>query len=1201
MKKISKLYCPKRKFPWTPTLCLAGGVLSLMLFVQIPTSQAEATPFWNLLSFISPSQDLASSQRIRNLGKAYYEQGKYDEAVIQFEKITTLDGSKAQDHFNLGLALMQNQQLNASLGELNTAHQISPDLTAALYNLGIIHKRLLRYPEAEAFLQKVIEVDPNDPAAWFNLGKVRFDQRKLPEALEAYNRVVAMGFGKGQNFYVASLFHTFTTLMRLKQQEKAMKLFSKHQSVKDKVPSIALQLPALEGGRYGAILVSPPEIEFFSKNNKTKTLVFNDISEEMNFSLPRTSGQLNPPLGIEILNNDEEFSLSAKDIGQLWSPSAVVKDVNFDTNPDLLFVDPTGSIQLFQNNEGGGFSDITADSNIGNLEGVLSATFADFDNSERTSLLVVGVNGLKLLQRDENGRFANITQEAGLSTHSQEVITSGVFFDSDNDGLLDLFITSFADLTQAPKNKKLRFPQDFPGGLNHFYRNNGDGTFTEQTEQAGFSLKRRRNRSVTISDLNNDFYVDLIISRDGLQPVIFLGKGESKFINYISTISKEVNFPTALSTTTADFDHDGNLDLLLWTEESPKIYLNDGFGNFSLQQDPLGLFNSRGSQERGITADVNFDGSSDLIITDSDGTRILINDSGRGFYSSPHYFQNSNATSLISILSAAPFRNWSQVNLITLNKEGKVQIYEADGQSGRWLHIELTGSKSNLLGVGATIEVKAGSFYRKMLVTEGPLRVFTGNRDRLDVVRLTWPNLIIQNRIEISSGQSLNIRESERLASSCPFLYVWDGKQYIFLTDVLGTAPLGEYLPDGSTITPNPEEYVRIPGNIMQEQKGQYVLQLTNELREVDFFDRIRLYAIDHPGEKDVYANERYYSPPFSSPTLHSVDVKYLPVLARDHHGHSLLKEITFVDGSYAGDFTRHRITGIAEPHTLTLKPEKSTPTVGLKLFLTGWVLWANSDGSRALSANKEVKIAPLALQVKNQSGQWVTVIEDLGLPSGTNRTMVVDLSGIFLSENRSIRLTTNLCVYWDQVFFSNETMGGQKIIKSELPITSANLHYRGFSTPVSDPLYRKPDDFIYNRLLARAPWNPHIGFYTRYGDVRKLLDSADDKSIVMSVGDELTVKFNSSNLPMLKPGWKRDFILHAHGWAKPGEPNAGFGKTVNPMPFLSMSSYPYGSNETPPTHKDYQEYLKTYQTRYSTPLIPPLAPYRSRPLKYNF
>ena len=100
--------------------------------------------------------------------------------------------------------------------------------------------------------------------------------------------------------------------------------------------------------------------------------------------------------------------------------------------------------------------------------------------------------------------------------------------------------------------------------------------------------------------------------------------------------------------------------------------------------------------------------------------------------------------------------------------------------------------------MGAVVEVKAGNFYRKVLVTGGPLRLFTGNREKLDVVRLTWPNLIIQNRIEVTADQSLDMRESERLASSCPFLYVWNGKRYVFLTDVLGVAPLGEYLPDGS-------------------------------------------------------------------------------------------------------------------------------------------------------------------------------------------------------------------------------------------------------------------------------------------------------------------------------------------------------------------------------------------------------------------
>ena len=193
------------------------------------------------------------------------------------------------------------------------------------------------------------------------------------------------------------------------------------------------------------------------------------------------------------------------------------------------------------------------------------------------------------------------------------------------------------------------------------------------------------------------------------------------------------------------------------------------------------------------------------------------------------------------------------------------------------------------------------------------------------------------------------------------------------------------------------------------------------------------------------------------------------------------------------------------------------------------------------------------------------------------------------------MRIVTNLCVYWDQAFFSTEKEGSH-VKKRELPLLSADLHYRGFSTPVNDPLYRRPDDFDYQRLLANAPWNPHVGLYTRYGDVKELLSRADDKFTVMSVGDELTVEFDARRLPTLPPGWKRDFILHAHGWAKPGEPNAGFGRTVEPLPFLSMSAYPYGQGEEPPSGPDYQDYLRTYQTRHSRPLIPPLAPYRSRP-----
>ena len=123
----------------------------------------------------------------------------------------------------------------------------------------------------------------------------------------------------------------------------------------------------------------------------------------------------------------------------------------------------------------------------------------------------------------------------------------------------------------------------------------------------------------------------------------------------------------------------------------------------------------------------------------------------------------------------------------------------------------------------------------------------------------------------------------------------------------------------------------------------------------------------------------------------------------------------------------------------------------------------------------------------------------------------------------------------------------------------SADLHYRGFSTPLSDPQHLRPDSFDYENVLAYAPWNPMQGKYTRYGPVEKLLARADDQLVVMATGDEITVRFDAARLPPLKPGWKRDFFLYTHGWAKDGEPNTAFAWTVQPLPFRKMANYPPG------------------------------------------
>ncbi len=149
----------------------------------------------------------ASTQTDRNVGKAYFEQGKYVEAIEQFQKVVASGRASATDHLSLGMSLMQANKLDASLGEMTTARQMDPTLVAARFNLGILYKRELRNPDAEAELKQVIAIDAHDPSAWFNLGSVYFAEKKLPESLDAYQHIIDMGFGRGQNFTLPPLSH----------------------------------------------------------------------------------------------------------------------------------------------------------------------------------------------------------------------------------------------------------------------------------------------------------------------------------------------------------------------------------------------------------------------------------------------------------------------------------------------------------------------------------------------------------------------------------------------------------------------------------------------------------------------------------------------------------------------------------------------------------------------------------------------------------------------------------------------------------------------------------------------------------------------------------------------------------------------------------------------------------------------------------
>ncbi len=1156
----------------------------------------------------APGPGSGSIQTHRNIGKAYYEQGKYAEAIAEFQKVIATGQALATDHLDLGLGLIQANKLDEALGELTTAKQMDPKLTAADYNLGILYKRELRYPDAEAALKRVVVADPNDPAAWFNLGTVHFAQRKLPEALDAHQHVVNMGYSRGQNFYVASVFRTFTILVRLKRQEEAQKFLKIHERMRDKVPGISLQSPALEGGRYGAILVPTTRATAVSRKTTPQPLTFADVTAQLGLS-QGPSAAASPAERMEIKASEYSLEFAHQNLVPLFGPSIAVGDYDGDGRPDVYVVNPAGGNHLFHNNGDGTFTEVTEKAQVAGPGASLSATFADYDNSSHASLFLVGAGGARLYRNKGDGTFQDETDKAGLKAPPGELATRALLFDADNDGFLDLVVTTYTDLSAPPEKESFVFPDDFSGATIHFFRNNGDGTFTESTAPAGLASARGRFRAGLFADFDNDGYADLLFLRDDAPPLLYLNLGEGKFVNRTTQAGPALTKEVALEAQVADFNHDGNFDLCLWSASRYRLLMNRGGARF-VGAPPLPAIAppTAAFSTRGIVADLDGDSFPDLLVPDAGGKwRFLANRTGR-FEEAPLNLPSSTPEAFAA-LTATWLADPGKLDLVAVNRNGGLAVFEKQGPPARWLEVKLSGSKSNAQGVGTVVELKAGNFYNKILATGGPVRVFTGDLSKLDVVRVTWPNAIVQNYIDVATNKPIEARESERLASSCPLLYVWNGERYVFLTDVLGVAPLGELAPDSTRIKPYPEELVRLP-RLVPDRDGLYSFQLTDELREVDYFDQVRLIAVDHPEEEEIYADETFSSSP-SPPALYAVRGKRFPISAEDDHGQDVLPLIREVDGKYPTDFRRHRILGLADLHTLALDLGSFSDSEHVALWMTGWVFWTDSNAARALMSNRELKMVPPYLQVRDARGEWVTVIPDMGLPSGTNRTMRVELTGKFLSRDHHVRIVTNFCVYWDRIFlatneaplsnvlglgktsvgFTEGAHSGAPLREIELPLVSAELHYRGFSTLASDPDHLKPDSFDYVNILAEAPWNPMRGRYTSYGAVDRLLRRADDRMVVMSTGDELTVKFGGLALPPLRPGWRRDFFLYTCGWAKDGEPNTAFSKTVTPLPFRKMSNYPPAEQGLAPHGMDEQRYLRKYQTRRSRLLIPPLAP----------
>ena len=766
---------------------------------------------------------------------------------------------------------------------------------------------------------------------------------------------------------------------------------------------------------------------------------------------------------------------------------------------------------------------------------------------------LLGANGRPDLIAWSAGRVAWFRNGGALAANSGLEDLRDVQFiapgDFDNDGLPDLCVVTSKGAV--------------------LYRNDGS-RFVKHAELAADSFRK----AVWI-DYDHDYDEDLILVGDDSR--LLRNNGAAGF----SDETKRFPFVSGRALDAVRFDLEPDtpgFDLVVSYAGRPGVLYRDRLGG-AYQAVPLNVL----PPDAGglVASDVNHDSYTDLEF--EPGGRLLNRAGDLEAVPRPGHdaFPAGSA--------AADFTGNGRLDWARIQDDGSlVMAHDVTPAYGNWITVALTGVKNAKLSVNAKVEVKAGASYEKMTYAGVPLVFRLGGHTSVDTVRITWPNGLIQNEMKQPVNRALVVNEAPRLAGSCPMIFTWNGGRFQFVTDVLGVAPLGASSGDGQYFPVDHDEYVSIPAAMLQAREGAYEIRMTEELREVSYIDQIKLLALDHPADIEIVTNEKFKSPPFPEFRLYGSNRRRYPTAARDAHGTDVRASLLARDQRYPDAFQRDH-AGVAELHSLDLNFAGAAPDGKAVLVLHGWVDWA--DGSTFLAATQAHHdlVFPY-LQVKDAAGNWKTVIEDMGMPSGKPKTIAVDLTGKFLSPSREVRIVTNLCVYWDEIYlFENNAPPAARL--TEIPMASADLHFRGFSRATIDPQRKQPESFDYQATSSTSMWNPTPGNYTRYGAVKDLLRDLDDRMVILGSGDEIRMLFPAAGLPALPAGWRRDYLLLVDGWAKDADANTAFSQSVLPLPFHGMSRYPYPAGEHFPDDEAHRGYIREYLTRPALRLIRPVSP----------
>ncbi len=1121
----------------------------------------------------------------RNLGKAFYENPTTQtKAVDELRQALALSAGAVRDRLNYGLALLKAGRTAEGVAELERVQRQDPALPHTWFNLGIAAKRASEYDQALAQFQHMVELVPAEPVSHYNLGVLYKLIGRPQESLAQFEAAAKIAPQlAGPHF---QLFNAYKQLGRAGEAARELAVF---QEIKKRTAGAAV----------------PEDLEWSSYSE-----LYDPPADKMAAGESDAAAAAPGPLTFETL--ELARGLDPATAGLL------VLDVAGDGRPALLAWSAAGIVlwrpggtQRAVGAAAGGKAAGTAGPVPGleGVRGVIDVAAGDFNNDGLPDLCVLSESGARLYVNRGGGRFEESPARLPAGRFRR-----AVWLDYDHDYDLDLVLL---------------------GDRAAVVRNDGAAGWSDHTADFPFAAGRALD-AVAFDLIADSQGVDLAVSYQDHPGILYRDRLGGHY-----TAEPLPALPAgARALAASDLDGDGWTDLaavsaaagpglqafgrsyqsahaqlvLLWNRggqlaAAPNVGSGGGTGGSSgtagtgATGGTVGTLGTDATGAAGLgaalaVADIGNRAAPDLV-TASGLFRWRVEAGGKGGRleaASPlpaGLFRGAAAP--LAAVAAADFDRDGREDLAVVRGDGSLAVLHNVGPAGRWLEVALTGVRNPKLAEDARVEVKAGSVYQKKLYHGTPLLFGLRGRAAADTVRITWPNGLIQNETRqaaaVKAGEVRAYKEAQRLSGSCPMVFAWNGRRFDFITDVLGVAPLGASSGDGKFFPVDHDEWVFIPGSALAATAGGfYEVRMTEELREVTYLDRVRLLALDHPAAVEVYTNEKFKSPPFPEFRLFGVERRVRPRRAVDGRGRDVLPALLARDGVYAEGF-RHTLSGVAETHALELDfgPAAARGNRAV-LDLNGWVDWADGSTFRAASQESAAGLMLPRLEVRDAAGRWQTAVADMGMPAGKPKTIAVDLTGKFPGASREVRIVTNVCVYWDEIFLGEESAPPRTRLTA-VPLAAAELAFRGFSRPVVDPERRQPEKFDYQQWMAVSSWNPTPGLYTRYGDVRPLLERVDDQLAIVGSGDEVRLRFAGGRLPPLPAGWRRDFLLDVDGWAKDADANTAYAQSVEPLPFHAMSGYPYPASERFPDDAEHRRWRETYNTRPALQILRLLRP----------